>query len=289
MSVQPSWSESADPVFELSSRLQLTAEANARAAELLVDLEHTRLRLEQQNSELEEARRAAEESARCKSIFLATMSHELRTPLNAIIGYSEMLGEDAELQGLTGLVKDLGRIRSAGRHLLGLINDILDFSKIEAGRMTITMESVPVLPLFEEVLSTAIPLARVRSNCVRLDCANPDLLVQADRLRLTQCLLNLLSNSARFTTNGEIRLTARGMGPVADLAVMDTGIGIADEFAPQLFEPFTQADATGVRAQGGTGLGLAISRNLARLMGGDLTFDSAPGAGSTFTIRLNTA
>lgn len=265
------------------------ADANAYAAELLVDLEITRQRLEEQNRALDHARQQAEESARCKSVFLATMSHELRTPLNAIIGYSEMLSEDAEAQGLTDMSRDLDKIRSAGRHLLGVISDILDFSKIDAGRMTVKMETVRVLPVLEEVFATALPLARNNGNRLTLECGDASLHVLADRLRLSQCLLNLLSNAARFTSSGEIKISAVcAERDIANLVVQDTGIGMTPEFLGRLFEPFTQADGSEIRTQGGTGLGLAISRRLARLMGGDLTVESSHGEGSAFTLRLST-
>lgn len=273
-----------------NTTLESVAEANAYAAELLVDLELARQRLEEQNRALELARLQAEESARCKSVFLATMSHELRTPLNAIIGYAEMLSEDARGEGLAEMAKDLDKIRAAGRHLLGVINDVLDFSKIDAGRMTVRMEPVQVLPVLEEVYAVAAPLARGNGNRVTIECEDGSLLVLADRLRLSQCLLNLLGNAARFTSGGEIRITAkRAASGGIGIAVQDTGIGMTPDFLSRLFEPFTQAEDTEVRTRNGTGLGLAISRRLARLMNGDLTVESAPGAGSAFTLRLQNA
>lgn len=288
--IPPSSSEPDSRPAPFNTTLESVAEANAYAAELLVDLELTRERLEEQNRALEQARLQAEESARCKSVFLATMSHELRTPLNAIIGYAEMLNEDARDQGLVEMAKDLDKIRAAGRHLLGVINDVLDFSKIDAGRMTVRMEPVQVLPVLEEVCAVAAPLARGNGNRVTIECEDGSLRVLADRLRLSQCLLNLLSNAARFTSGGEIRITAkRTASGGTGIAVRDTGIGMTPDFLSRLFEPFTQAEDTEVRTRNGTGLGLAISRRLARLMNGDLTVESAPGAGSAFTLQLQTA
>lgn len=283
----PSSSDLTAQVARLHDTLESVSDANAYAAELLVDLEFARKRLEEQNSALEQARRDAEESARCKGVFLATMSHELRTPLNAIIGYSEMLSEDAERQGLADMTRDLDKIRAAGRHLLNVISDILDYSKIEAGRLSVRMEAVAVLPVLQEVFAVTVPLARNNGNHLTLECDDSSLEVIADRLRLSQCLLNLLGNAARFTSRGEIRMTAvRAAGGRVDLAVRDTGIGMTPEFLTQLFEPFTQADNSATRVRGGTGLGLAISRHLARLMNGDLTVESSPGAGTVFTLQL---
>jgi CheY-like chemotaxis protein/two-component sensor histidine kinase len=231
-------------------------------------------------------------ASRHKSEFLASMSHELRTPLNAIIGLSELLCDNAARFGTEKALEPLRRVLRAGRHLLTLINDILDLSKIEAGRMDLTLENVGVRPIVEEVLGTARPLAEQNNNTLELDCPDGIGSVHADSMRLRQILLNLLSNACKFTKSGAVRLRiARAEGSEqhwVDFAVSDSGIGMTEEQLGRLFQEFSQADASTARQFGGSGLGLVISRRLCRLMGGDITATSAPGKGSTFTVRLPT-
>jgi signal transduction histidine kinase/CheY-like chemotaxis protein len=255
------------------------------AAQAAVAVENARLfqEIQQQGRELEVA-------SRHKSQFLANMSHELRTPLNAIIGVTEMLLEDARELGQEEQVEPHERILRAGRHLLALINDILDLSKIEAGKMELSLESFAVAPLVEDVVTTIRPLAAKNGNQVLLDCPADVGAMRADPTRVRQALLNLASNASKFTERGVIRVAvAREHDAARDwisMAVSDTGIGMSPDQMARLFEDFTQADASTTRKYGGTGLGLAISRRLCRLMGGDITVASAPGQGSTFTIRL---
>ena len=238
----------------------------------------------------EEARDEAMEASRTKSSFLANMSHELRTPLNAIIGLTELLCENAPRFGTEKALEPLRRVLRAGRHLLGLINDILDLSKIEAGKMDLTLETVTIQPVLEEVLGTARPLAEQNKNELVLDSPEGIGSVYADNMRLRQVLLNLLSNACKFTKNGTVRLGVTRVEEAGqhwvDFAVSDTGIGMTEEQVGRLFQEFAQADASTTRQFGGTGLGLAISRRLCRLMGGDVTVTSEPGKGSTFTMRL---
>jgi adenylate cyclase len=239
---------------------------------------------------LELARDEAMEASRTKSSFLANMSHELRTPLNAIIGLTELLCDNAPRFGTEKALEPLRRVLRAGRHLLHLINDILDLSKIEAGKMDLILENVAIGPVVEEVLGTARPLAERNKNTLKLDCPEGIGSVRADSIRLRQILLNLLSNACKFTNGGTVQLHVRTAEEAGqhwvDFAVSDTGIGMTEEQLGRLFQEFTQADASTTRQFGGTGLGLAISRRLCRLMGGDITVTSAPGEGSTFTVRL---
>jgi signal transduction histidine kinase/CheY-like chemotaxis protein len=235
----------------------------------------------------EEARVAAEEATRAKSAFLANMSHELRTPLNAIIGYAEMLQEDAADNGYDDLTADLEKIRIAGRHLLALINDVLDISKIEAGRMELHLERFSLAGMLSDVISTIAPLVEKNGNRLEVRGDTGGTLF-TDLTRLRQSLLNLLSNAAKFTEDGQITLEVdnQSFGAVEylRLRVSDTGIGIGPAQLARLFREFTQGDASTTRKYGGTGLGLALSRRFCQMLGGDITVTSAPGQGSTFTI-----
>ncbi len=237
-------------------------------------------------TELLAARQEAESANAAKSQFLASMSHELRTPLNAILGYSEMLQEDATEAGQAGLVPDLQKINAAGRHLLTLINDVLDLSKIEAGRMELTTETFAVRPLVEAVAATVAPLIARNDNRLVVEMGDDVGDMDGDGLRVRQVLLNLLSNAAKFTEHGTITLSARRAGREMLFAVRDTGIGMTKEQLGRLFEAFAQAEAATAAKYGGTGLGLAISKKFCEMMGGSVAVTSAPGQGTTFTVRL---
>lgn len=239
------------------------------------------------NEELSVARIAAEEANKTKSAFLANMSHELRTPLNAIIGYSEMLQEDAIDRGDEEPVKDLKKIEGAGRHLLGLINDILDLSKIEAGKMEVFLEKVHIEPLVKDVLSIVQPLADKNGNVLELVCAAEVGVFLSDETKVKQSLLNLMSNANKFTNGGKVTLTVlREENGAVVFRVSDTGLGMTEDQLGRLFQAFTQADASTTKRFGGTGLGLAITKHFCTALGGDISVESVPGAGSTFTIRL---
>jgi signal transduction histidine kinase/CheY-like chemotaxis protein len=238
--------------------------------------------------EIEEKGRELAEASQHKSQFLANMSHELRTPLNAIIGVSEMLREDAE--ALKEDTEALDRVLGAGRHLLALINDILDLSKIEAGRMELQLESFTLAPLIDNVVKTIEPLAVKNGNQIAVDRDAAIGTLYADQMRLRQALLNLLSNANKFTDHGTITIGARQRRESDrdwfTISVADTGIGMTPEQMGKLFQEFSQADASTTRKYGGTGLGLAVSKRFCEMMGGDITVESTPSRGSTFTIRL---
>jgi CheY-like chemotaxis protein/nitrogen-specific signal transduction histidine kinase len=239
------------------------------------------------------AREDALEASQAKSKFLANMSHELRTPLNAIIGYAEMLEEEAEMDGLDAYTDDIKRILGAGKHLLSLINDILDLSKIEAGRIELFIEEFSVSEMLDNVISTTDSLIRKNDNEFELECNCGDLIIRSDLTRTRQILYNLLSNAAKFTSNGKVSLIcdceedAQGdEPPMLRFTIRDSGIGMTKDQLAQLFEEFSQADASITKRFQGTGLGLAISKRLAIMLGGDITVESAEGIGSTFTLRI---
>ena len=218
------------------------------------------------------------------------MSHELRTPLNAIIGYSELLQEMAAKQIPTNPAPDLEKINRAGKHLLALINNVLDLSKVEAGKMELLPEHFSISELVRELIDSVQPLLIKNANTLELGAGEGLGMMYADLTRIRQCLLNLLSNACKFTRHGIIRLeTTRETRADREWIVFrvhDSGIGMTPSQIDRLFQAFTQADASTTRKYGGTGLGLAITKMISEMLGGDITVESTPGQGSTFTLRI---
>jgi adenylate cyclase len=235
--------------------------------------------------ELIEARDAAEKASKVKSMFLANVSHELRTPLNAILNYTEMLTEECEERGLQELISDLGKISRSGRLLMNVINDVLDLSKMEAGKMRLHMDRFEIGSVIREVVDAIRPMADKNGNKVEVYYPN-GLEMYTDSTRFQQSLLNLAGNACKFTQGGTVRIMAGATADWVRVDVCDTGIGIDPEQMSRLFQPFVQAETPDTRRYGGTGLGLAISRELCRRMGGDITVESTPGHGSTFSIQV---
>ena len=266
--------------------------AQAIARQCAVSIERTALLAlaRRRHEEADEARRQAEQANRAKGDFLAVMSHELRTPLNAISGYAELME-----MGIHGPVTDaqlqaLDRIQASQRHLLGLINQVLNYTRIEAGALRFQLSDMPLGEAIGAAEALVVPQMRARGLRYVFGGCDPALAVRADREKLQQVLLNLLSNAVKFTEpGGEVRVACATHGTTVRVTVVDTGVGVAREQLAQIFEPFVQVDQRLTRPHEGVGLGLAISRELARGMGGDLTADSTPGVGSTFTLLLPVA
>ncbi len=241
----------------------------------------------ERTADLERAYEELEAASAAKDQFLANMSHELRTPLNSIIGFSDML-----LSGLVGPMdveqeRQIGMINTSGKHLLELVNDVLDLARIESGNVRVEPEEFELAPLLESAIESLRPAAEGKGLALRVEQNTPVTVVSSDRRKVRQVLLNLLGNAVKFTDAGEVvlRVTCDGRETVA-FTVADTGVGIPASELKRVFDEFHQVAPPDEAKPSGTGLGLAISLRLARILGGDLVAESAPGEGSVFTFTL---
>ena len=241
-------------------------------------------------SEMEKARDEAIDAKGETSRFFANMSHELRTPLNAILGYGEMLAEDCEDLGYDDLLPDLKKITSAGTHLLSLINNILDISKIESGKMELYITSFEIEDVVDVIKDISAPLVSKNNNAFQTNIQDGIGAMRQDETKLRQCLSNLLSNAAKFTEAGTVTLEVDASLEkeieMVSFKVIDTGEGMSEEGVGKVFEVYTQAERSTSAKHGGTGLGLPLSREMAQMMGGDITLTSELGVGSVFTLKL---
>jgi signal transduction histidine kinase len=237
-------------------------------------------------SEIEEKSHQLEIASQHKTQFLANMSHELRTPLNAILGYTELV-----MDSIYGDVPDrmrsvLDRVQTNGRHLLGLINDVLDLSKIEAGQVTLSVAGYSLEDVLQNVLAAVEPLAAVKHLVLKREIQPQLPAGHGDQRRIAQVLLNLIGNAIKFTDQGEVAVAASENGGSFQIAVSDTGPGIAPEEQERIFEEFHQADNSATKTKSGTGLGLAIAKRIIEMHGGRISVESTLGGGSTFRIIL---
>ncbi len=278
---------STDPSVRYTPKDLLFAEDLAGRAAIAMDNARLFTDAEEAREKAEQAEVRATLADRAKTDFLATMSHELRTPLNAIAGYAELL----EL-GMRGPVTDqqkdaIARIRRNQQHLLGIVNDLLTFAKTETGRIPVQLQPTPVREAVDSAHFLVEPMFEACDIDFQIEVDDSGLAVVADRERLQQILVNLFSNAAKFSDRGaSVRVNAEAREHLVAIIVSDAGKGIEKDLQEAIFEPFMQISAGLTRTAEGSGLGLAISRELARLMGGDVTVDSEPGSGSRFTLTL---
>jgi signal transduction histidine kinase len=273
---------------DLLDVLVFTGHKNLLTARLHIEaVQESYRELQEKNRQIEDSYRALKELDRLKSNFLATMSHELRTPLTSVIGYSEMM-----LEGLGGPLtaeqrEYLGIIMEKGENLLQLITSILDISKIEAGRVKLVIQEVDLGQVMRDAVATVMPLARKRGLKVAWE---PSALprVHCDREKVRQCLINLVNNAVKFTpAGGQVTLEGKALpGEKVGVTVADSGIGIAADHLPRVFDVFYQVDSSSTREYGGAGLGLAIVKSYVEAHGGEVTVESQVGKGTTFTMVL---
>ncbi|MBT7443714.1 MAG: hybrid sensor histidine kinase/response regulator, partial [Methylococcales bacterium] len=255
-----------------------------------VNLEHTMQSLRTTEEKLQNSLLVASEAKRTKSAFLANMSHELRTPLNAVIGYADILMEEMEEGGSAEWLNSMGKVSRSSHHLLLMINDLLDISKIEARTMRLNVEEFELIELVHDVVHTIEPIIKENDNHFEFEVGNVIAHMVSDPVRVKQVLYNLLSNAAKFTKKGTIRLVITEKkfqeGKCLTFEVSDTGIGLSQSQMANIFTAFAQVDPSSTREYGGVGLGLAITQHLCEMLGGSIDVASEKGKGATFTVKL---
>jgi signal transduction histidine kinase len=258
------------------------------ADQAVIAIENTRL-FEQVQTRTIELARTIEEleiASQHKSQFVANMSHELRTPLAAMLGYAELMQEGIYEPLEEKSHAALTRIRSNGKHLLGLINTVLDIAKIESGQFTLNMQEYSIETVVETVRMATESLAQNKKLALTTAVTKPLPIGIGDEQRLTQVLLNLVGNAIKFTDTGEVRVTAEAADGHFAIRVVDTGPGIPEQERTRIFEQFHQVDDSNTKSKGGTGLGLAIAKQIVEMHGGRIWVDSTVGKGSTFQLEL---
>ncbi len=276
--------------FGLAAFLAYAVRSAINSGRMFRGLEAANKAAMDRQAEAEIKRAEAEQANRTKSEFLTTMTHELRTPLNAVIGYSEIITEDMEIEGRDDLASDAKRINAAARHLLGLIDQILQLSTVDQERGGLQLTDVDVKRVIENAAASVNEQAETNGNRVAIRIASDVTFAHTDGEKLGVCVAQLMSNAAKFTSNGLVAISAeRERGADREwlrIAVSDTGIGMTQDEVSRAFQPFTQIDASKTRTAGGMGLGLSITLKTAQALGGEVAAVSEPGAGSTFTLRV---
>lgn len=280
------WQFAVESVSELHRNVQRRRDELFSVQE---ELQDANVRLQNSNVALEEARLAAVNERDLRTRFMNHVSHELRTPLNAIVNFAHILN-----RGVRGPINDgqsdyLTRIRQSGFHLLNVLNDLLDMAQIEAGEFRLRLEPVALQPICEEGMTNVRGLLLEKQVLLVRDYPDDWPLVMADKIRLTQALINLLGNAAKYTEEGYIALRVRHNGRIVTIVVEDSGIGIPPEQHEAIFQEFRQVDESAARRRVGTGLGLPITRHLIERHGGTVRVESDPGSGSRFIITLPVA
>jgi len=277
------------PVTEIEARLRQIAAGDFTQRVRVVnrdELSTLAANVNRTSEELGRLYRQLQEASRHKSEFLANTSHELRTPLNAILGYTELIQDNIYGEVPEKIREILERVQSNGRHLLGLINDVLDLSKIEAGQLTLSIGDYSIKEVVQTVVASAESLAAEKKLLLKAVIAEDLPPGEGDERRITQALLNLVGNAIKFTETGEVAVQAAAVDGAFQVAVTDTGPGIAAKDQERIFEEFQQADSSSTRKKGGTGLGLSISKKIIELHGGRIWVESELGRGSVFRFTL---
>jgi PAS domain S-box-containing protein len=278
--------ELAEKTALLEQQTITLAQQHAESEAVKQELQRANAQLRISMEEAHVARLEAESANEAKSTFLAIMSHELRTPINAIIGYTELIGE--QIVGPLNEIQrsQLDRVRTSAGHLLSLIENVLTLSRVEAGKETIRIETVDANALLHDSAALVAPSAATKGLRFSTRALDAPYSIATDPTKVRQILINLLSNSVKFTEEGRISLELRLAGSDVEFVVHDTGIGIPANLLPRVFEPFWQASQSHATRRPGVGLGLSVAQHLAGLLGGAISVESEVGVGSTFTVRL---